>query len=166
MASSAATENLGLRQQTIDIMDNSFLSQFNSSFHHALMSTTVFVPYSSKEFKDLDIVEFSVLRQFGMLQYVLMLQQYCEHSDEDEFHGNRIMDKQLTSYKPSLFLPKTVDVAKNLNKELISGKDYEEVLYYREVVPYGPTYHIMTLIAELGRFQVHDEPSYSRDKSA
>ncbi|KAL3683564.1 hypothetical protein R1sor_001586 [Riccia sorocarpa] len=81
MASSAATETLGLRQRTNNIMDSSFLSKFNSPVHRALMSTTAPVPYSFKEFKDLDIVEFSTLRQFGMLQYISMLQRHSVTAD-------------------------------------------------------------------------------------
>ncbi|KAL3681171.1 hypothetical protein R1sor_024127 [Riccia sorocarpa] len=157
MASSAATETLGLRQRTINIMDSSFLSKFSSPVHRALMSTTAFVPYSFKEFKDLDIVEFSALRQLlvtgidGRSNVIgwdeIMTAFGGEHSDEDEFRGNKIMHRQLAPYKPSEFLPEIVE--KNLNKELVSGKDYEEVLYYREAAPYGPTYYIMTLIAEV-----------------
>ncbi|KAL3681244.1 hypothetical protein R1sor_024200 [Riccia sorocarpa] len=70
-----------------------------------------------------------------------------DHSDDDEFRGNKIMYKQILPYRPSDFLPETIE--KNLNKELVSGKDYEEVLYYREAAPYRPTYYLMTLIAEV-----------------
>ncbi|KAL3677019.1 hypothetical protein R1sor_026967 [Riccia sorocarpa] len=70
-----------------------------------------------------------------------------DHSEEDEFHGAKIMHRQLLPYRPAHFLPESVE--KNVNKELVSGKDYEEVLYYREAAPYGPTYYMMTLIAEV-----------------
>ncbi|KAL3679609.1 hypothetical protein R1sor_022565 [Riccia sorocarpa] len=65
---------------------------------------------------------------------------------EDEFRGVKIMHRQLAPYKPSEFLPENVE--KNLNKELVSGKDYEEVLY-REAAPYEPPYYLMTLLAEV-----------------
>ncbi|KAL3680491.1 hypothetical protein R1sor_023447 [Riccia sorocarpa] len=70
-----------------------------------------------------------------------------DHSEEDEFRGAKIMHKQLLPYRPSDYLPEQVE--KNLNKGLVSGKDYEEVLYYREAAPYGPTYYLMTVIAEV-----------------
>ncbi|KAL3695396.1 hypothetical protein R1sor_009472 [Riccia sorocarpa] len=189
-SSTVATEGLGLRQRTLDLMDPSFLAQYSSPCHRAMMSICQFVPYGFKEFKDLDEVEFSTLRQFGMLPYVSSLQRHCvpadifywgvfntdvsderllvtgtdgrtnvigwaeimtafggDHSEEDEFRGVKIMHRQLAPYKPAEFLPESVE--KNLNKELVSGKDYEEVLYYREAAPYGPTYYLMTLIAEV-----------------
>ncbi|KAL3681623.1 hypothetical protein R1sor_024579 [Riccia sorocarpa] len=151
----------------------------------ALTAMCAFVPYSFKELKDVDVVDFSAMRQFEILQYIASLQRHCvpsdvfflgifntdasderllitgadgrsnvirwsevmtafggEHSDEDEFRGTKIMHRQLLPYKPSAFLPETVE--KNLNKGLVSGKDYED----REAAPYGPTYYLMTLIAE------------------
>ncbi|KAL3695500.1 hypothetical protein R1sor_009576 [Riccia sorocarpa] len=189
-SSTVATEGLGLRQRTLDLMDPSFLAQYSSPCHRAMMSICQFVPYEFKEFKDLDEVEFSALRQFGMLPYVSSLQRHCvpadifywgvfntdvsderllitgtdgrtniigwaeimtafggDHLEEDEFRGVKIMHRQLAPYKPAEFLSESVE--KNLNKELVSGKDYEEVLYYREAAPYGPTYYLMTLIAEV-----------------
>ncbi|KAL3678664.1 hypothetical protein R1sor_021620 [Riccia sorocarpa] len=190
MASSTAIEQSPLRQRTVELMDSSFLSQFKDPYHRAVQSIVSFIPYSFKELKDVDLVEFSALRQFGMLKYVASLQRHCvpsdvffwgmfntdasderllvtgtdgrsnmigwseimmafggDHSNEDEFRGNKIMHKQLLPYRPSDFLPETIE--KNLNKELVSGKEYEEVFYYREAAPYGPTYYLMTLIAEV-----------------
>ncbi|KAL3684495.1 hypothetical protein R1sor_002517 [Riccia sorocarpa] len=34
-------------------------------------------------------------------------------------------------------------------KKLVNGQRYEECLYYREAAPYGPTYYLMTIVAEL-----------------
>ncbi|KAL3679399.1 hypothetical protein R1sor_022355 [Riccia sorocarpa] len=190
MASSIVNEHPGRRQRTMDIMGPEFMAQYTSPFHRALKAITSFVPYSYKELKDVDLVEYSVMRQFGMIQYVTSLQRHCipadlffwgifntdasderllvtgtdgrpnvigwgeimtafggEHSEEDEFRGAKIMHRQLLPYRPADFLPETIK--KNVNKELVSEKDYEEVLYYREAAPYGPTYYMMTLIAEV-----------------
>ncbi|KAL3693736.1 hypothetical protein R1sor_007387 [Riccia sorocarpa] len=190
MGSSQPQDCPGLRQRTMELMEKSFMSKYDSGFHRALTAMCAFVPYSFKELKDVNVVDFSAMRQFGILQYIASLQRHCvpsdvfffgifntdasderllitgadgrsnvigwsevttafggEHSDEDEFRGTKIMHRQLLPYKPSAFLPETVE--KNLNKGLVSGKDYEEVLYYREAAPYGPTYYLMTLIAEV-----------------
>ncbi|KAL3693161.1 hypothetical protein R1sor_006812 [Riccia sorocarpa] len=76
-SSNVTTEHLGLRQRTMDLMDPKFLAHYSSPCHQALMSICQFVPYEFKEFKDLDEVEFSALRQFGMLPYVSSLQHHC-----------------------------------------------------------------------------------------
>ncbi|KAL3687970.1 hypothetical protein R1sor_014279 [Riccia sorocarpa] len=173
----------------MELVEKSFMSKYDSGFHRALIAMCAFVPYSFKELTNIDVVDFSAMRQFGILQYIASLQRHCvpsdfffrifntdasderlqitradcrsnvigwsevmnvsggEHSDEDEFRGTKIMHMQLLPYKPSAFLPETVK--KNLNKVLVSEKDYEEVLYYREAAPYGPTYYLMTLIAEV-----------------
>ncbi|KAL3691861.1 hypothetical protein R1sor_005512 [Riccia sorocarpa] len=71
----------------------------------------------------------------------------AKHSEDDEFKASKIMHKQLLPYNPDDFLH--VVVEKNANKELVSRKDYEEVQYYREATPYGPTYYLMSIIVEL-----------------
>ncbi|KAL3700813.1 hypothetical protein R1sor_018835 [Riccia sorocarpa] len=69
-----------------------------------------------------------------------------DHSGKDEFGGTMITRSELLPYKPADFLPETV---LDVSEELGSGKDSEEIIYYREAAPYGPTYYLMTLIAEV-----------------
>ncbi|KAL3694237.1 hypothetical protein R1sor_007888 [Riccia sorocarpa] len=57
------------------------------------------------------------------------------------------MHKQLLPYRPCDFLPETVE--RNPNRELVNGGDYEEVHFYKEAAPYGPTFYLMSVIAEL-----------------
>ncbi|KAL2609281.1 hypothetical protein R1flu_027854 [Riccia fluitans] len=53
----------------------------------------------------------------------------------------------LDKYNPRSYLPASVET--NPNKKLVSGQRYEEILYYKDVAPYGPTYHLITTVAEL-----------------
>ncbi|KAL3685215.1 hypothetical protein R1sor_003237 [Riccia sorocarpa] len=140
-----------------------------------------FVPYTYKDIKDVDLMEYSALRHFGMLPYITLMERHCvpsdvfywgifntnatderllitgpdgrsnvigwkevmtafggDHSAKDEFGGTKITRSQLLPYKPADFLPETV---LDVSEELGSGKDSEEVIYYREAVLYGPTYY-------------------------
>ncbi|KAL3685964.1 hypothetical protein R1sor_003986 [Riccia sorocarpa] len=122
------------------------------------------------------------MRQFGILQYIASLQRHCVPSDvfflgifNTDASDKRLLitgadgRSNLLPYKPSAFMPETIE--KNLNKGLVSGKDYEEVLYYREAAPYGPTYYLMTLIAEVfwshsPRGQLETQVSGTQSKTA
>ncbi|KAL2632186.1 hypothetical protein R1flu_016872 [Riccia fluitans] len=53
----------------------------------------------------------------------------------------------LDTYDPKPYLPASVKT--NPNKKLVNGQPYEEILYYKDAAPYGPTYHLMTTVAEL-----------------
>ncbi|KAL3681243.1 hypothetical protein R1sor_024199 [Riccia sorocarpa] len=55
--------------------------KFKDPYHRAVQSIVSFIPYSFKELKDIDLVEFSALRHFGMLKYVASLQRHCAPSD-------------------------------------------------------------------------------------
>ncbi|KAL2634436.1 hypothetical protein R1flu_005915 [Riccia fluitans] len=57
------------------------------------------------------------------------------------------MHSTLDKYNPRSYLPASVET--NLNKKLVNGQRYEEILYYKDAAPYGPTYHLMTTVAEL-----------------
>ncbi|KAL2609575.1 hypothetical protein R1flu_028148 [Riccia fluitans] len=57
------------------------------------------------------------------------------------------MHTTLDKYNPRAYLPTLVK--HNPNKKLVSGHPYEEVLYYKDTSPYGPTYCLMTTVAEL-----------------
>ncbi|KAL3688139.1 hypothetical protein R1sor_014448 [Riccia sorocarpa] len=71
----------------------------------------------------------------------------ADHSEAEEFRAVKMMQKQLRAYRPAEYLPETVET--NTNKVLASGQPYEEVLFYREAAPYGPTYYLMSIICEL-----------------
>ncbi|KAL3686444.1 hypothetical protein R1sor_009018 [Riccia sorocarpa] len=190
MVSTSPCEHPGNRLRTMELLDASILSQYSSTFHLSLKSITAFVPYTYKDMKDVDLMEYSALRHFGMLPYITSMGRHCVpsdvfywgifntdasdgrllitgadgrsnvigwrevmtafgggHSVKDEFWGTEITRSQLLPYKPADFLPETVE--SDVNEGLGSGKDSEEVIYYREAAPYGPTYYLMTLIAEV-----------------
>ncbi|KAL3696602.1 hypothetical protein R1sor_010678 [Riccia sorocarpa] len=71
----------------------------------------------------------------------------AEHTEDEEFRSVKIMHKLLLPYPPCDFLPETVE--RNPNRELVNGGDYEEVHFYKEAAPYGPTFYLMSVIAEL-----------------
>ncbi|KAL2643919.1 hypothetical protein R1flu_011506 [Riccia fluitans] len=58
-----------------------------------------------------------------------------------------MMHMTLDKYNPRSYLPASVET--NLNKKLVCGQRYEEILYYKDATLYGPTYHLMTIVAEL-----------------
>ncbi|KAL3696830.1 hypothetical protein R1sor_010906 [Riccia sorocarpa] len=70
----------------------------------------------------------------------------AQHDERDEFRPMKIAHKQFAALRPGDFLPETVD--SNVNKKLVSDQPYEEINYYKEAVPYGPTYYLMSVIAE------------------
>ncbi|KAL3688426.1 hypothetical protein R1sor_014735 [Riccia sorocarpa] len=133
MMSTSPCEHPGNRLRTMELLDASIMSQYSSPFHLSLKSITDFVPYTYKDIKDVDLIEYSALRHFGMLPYITSMGRHCV--------------PQLLPYKPTDFLPETVEY--DVSEELGSGKDSQEVIYYREAAPYGPTYYLMMLIAEV-----------------
>ncbi|KAL3688428.1 hypothetical protein R1sor_014737 [Riccia sorocarpa] len=189
MATGQVGEVVGRHLPTINIMDDTLLQDFTLPEHKSAMDRIVFLLYTFKELKEVELVEFSAMCAFGITPYLTILQRHlvprdlfywdlfscdasderliitglngsatvvgwqelerafgAKHSDDDEFRATKIMQKQLLPYNPNDFLP--VFMEKNANKELVSGKDYEENAYYREAAPYGPTYYLLTVIAE------------------
>ncbi|KAL3695627.1 hypothetical protein R1sor_009703 [Riccia sorocarpa] len=71
----------------------------------------------------------------------------ANHEARDEFRPMKIAHKQFAALAPGDYLPETVET--NANKKLVSGQPYEEINYYKEAAPYGPTYYLMTVICEL-----------------
>ncbi|KAL3687755.1 hypothetical protein R1sor_014064 [Riccia sorocarpa] len=71
----------------------------------------------------------------------------AHHDPQEEFRSNKMMQSKLRDLQPELFLPQAVE--SNPNKKLVNWQRYEECLYYREAAPYGPTYYLMTIIAEI-----------------
>ncbi|KAL3695338.1 hypothetical protein R1sor_009414 [Riccia sorocarpa] len=70
-----------------------------------------------------------------------------QHDPKEEFRSTKVMQSKLRDLHPDLFLPHAVE--SNPNKKLVNGQRYEECLYYKEAAPYGPTYYLMTIVAEL-----------------
>ncbi|KAL3676967.1 hypothetical protein R1sor_026915 [Riccia sorocarpa] len=70
-----------------------------------------------------------------------------QHDPKEEFRSTKVMQSKLRDLHPDLFLPQAVE--SNPNKKLVNEQRYEECLYYREAAPYGPTYYLMTIVAEL-----------------
>ncbi|KAL3690625.1 hypothetical protein R1sor_016934 [Riccia sorocarpa] len=190
MATAQVGEVVGRHLPTINIMDDTLLQDFTLPEHKSAMDRIVFLPYTFKELKEVELVEYSAMCAFGITPYITVLQRHlvprdlfywglfscdasderliiiglngsatvvgwqelerafgAKHSEDDEFRAKKIMQKQLLPYNLSDFLP--VFIEKNSNKELVSGKEYEENTYYSEAAPYGPTYYLLTVIAEL-----------------
>ncbi|KAL2632483.1 hypothetical protein R1flu_003962 [Riccia fluitans] len=57
------------------------------------------------------------------------------------------MHMTLDKYNPRSYLPASVET--NPNKKLVNGQRYKEILYYKDTTPYGPPYHLMTIMAKL-----------------
>ncbi|KAL2620840.1 hypothetical protein R1flu_001045 [Riccia fluitans] len=57
-----------------------------------------------------------------------------------------MMHMTLDKYDPRSYLPASVKT--NPNKKLVKRQPYEEIVYYKDAAPYGPTYHFMTIVAE------------------
>ncbi|KAL2622273.1 hypothetical protein R1flu_002478 [Riccia fluitans] len=71
----------------------------------------------------------------------------AKHNNSEDFQSIKVMHTTLNKYNPRAYLLASVE--HNPNKKLVSGQPYEEVLYYKDVAPYGPTYCLMTIVAEL-----------------
>ncbi|KAL3702080.1 hypothetical protein R1sor_020102 [Riccia sorocarpa] len=71
----------------------------------------------------------------------------ANHEESEEFRAIKINNKNFSQYRPSEFLMETVDT--NAQRKLVNGQPYEEISYYKEAAPYGPTFYLMSLIAEL-----------------
>ncbi|KAL3680803.1 hypothetical protein R1sor_023759 [Riccia sorocarpa] len=69
------------------------------------------------------------------------------HADSEEFRAMKINNKNFSQYQPGQNLLETVET--NAQRKLVNGQPYEEISYYKEAAPYGPTYTLMNVIAEL-----------------
>ncbi|KAL2642697.1 hypothetical protein R1flu_010284 [Riccia fluitans] len=70
-----------------------------------------------------------------------------KHNEKEDFQSIKVMHTTLDKYNPRSYFPTSVET--NPNKKLVSGQRYEEILYYKDAAPYGLTYHLMTIVAEL-----------------
>ncbi|KAL2644623.1 hypothetical protein R1flu_012210 [Riccia fluitans] len=71
----------------------------------------------------------------------------AKHNDKEDFRSIKVMHMTLDKYNLRAYLPASIE--HNLNKKLVSRQPYEEVVYYKDAAPYGPTYHLMTTVAKL-----------------
>ncbi|KAL2649369.1 hypothetical protein R1flu_017497 [Riccia fluitans] len=71
----------------------------------------------------------------------------AKHNEKEDFPSIKVIHTTFDRYNPRSYLPASVET--NPNKKHVSGQQYEEILYYKDVAPYGPTYHLMTTMAEL-----------------
>ncbi|KAL3687719.1 hypothetical protein R1sor_014028 [Riccia sorocarpa] len=134
----------GKRLPCVKLMEASILQEFNLQHHRYLRKMVQFIPFSFKELADLDLLEYSALSRLNLLNYVAF---GALHDQRDEFRAIKIAHKQFTGYKPGDYLPETMET--NVNKKLVSGQPYEEINYNKEAAPYGSTYYLMSVIAEL-----------------
>ncbi|KAL2608558.1 hypothetical protein R1flu_027131 [Riccia fluitans] len=70
-----------------------------------------------------------------------------KQNEKEDFRSIKVMHTTLDKYDPRSYLPALIET--NPNKKLVSGQPYKEILYYKDAAPYGPTYHLMTRVAEL-----------------
>ncbi|KAL2630937.1 hypothetical protein R1flu_015623 [Riccia fluitans] len=70
----------------------------------------------------------------------------AKHNDSEDFRSIKVMHTTLDKYNPRAYHPASIE--HNPNKKLVSGQPYEEVLYYKDTAPYGPTYYLMTTVTE------------------
>ncbi|KAL3701616.1 hypothetical protein R1sor_019638 [Riccia sorocarpa] len=128
-------EESGKRLHTVKLMEPKFLLDYCNESSADIIRGSQFIPYSFKELNEVDLVEFSALQALKMIKYVTAVQRHCIPVDvffwtifnTDNAHA----------------------VESNPNKKLVNGQRYEECLYYREAASYGPTYYLMTIVAEL-----------------
>ncbi|KAL3683574.1 hypothetical protein R1sor_001596 [Riccia sorocarpa] len=71
----------------------------------------------------------------------------ANHEDVEEFRAIKSNNKNFSEYMPSEYVLETVET--NVARKLVNGRPYEEISYYKEAAPYGPTYFLMSVIAEL-----------------
>ncbi|KAL3689917.1 hypothetical protein R1sor_016226 [Riccia sorocarpa] len=71
----------------------------------------------------------------------------ASHSETEEFRAIKINNKNFSQYRAGDFLMETVET--NAQRKLVNGQPYEEISYYKDAAPYGPTYFLMNVIAEL-----------------
>ncbi|KAL2629011.1 hypothetical protein R1flu_013697 [Riccia fluitans] len=135
-----ADEATGQRLPTIRLMDEELYNVSTMEHIQKFRSRIQFVPYSFKEMKNLDLVKILAMYCLNMLKYVTSLQRHCVPEDiflwglqNTDVEGDRLLVKDVRA-----------SVEHNLNKKLVSGQPYEEVLYYKDAAPYGPTYCLMT----------------------
>ncbi|KAL3689553.1 hypothetical protein R1sor_015862 [Riccia sorocarpa] len=71
----------------------------------------------------------------------------ASHSETEEFRAIKINNKNFSQYRADDFLMETVET--NAQRKLVNGQPYEEISYFKDAAPYGPTYFLMNVIAEL-----------------
>ncbi|KAL3687910.1 hypothetical protein R1sor_014219 [Riccia sorocarpa] len=141
-------EESGKRLRTVKLMEPEFLLDYCNESSADIIRGSQLIPYSFKELNKVDLVEFSALQALKMIKYVTAVQRHCIPVDvffwtifNTDAEGDRLVIKGANGNAHA--------VESNPNKKLVNGQRYEECLYYREAAPYGPTYYLMTIVAEL-----------------
>ncbi|KAL3690437.1 hypothetical protein R1sor_016746 [Riccia sorocarpa] len=98
-------------------MDDTLLKDFTLPEHKSVMDRIVFLPYTFKELKEVELVEFSgdVRFRYHAIHHrlngsatVVGCQELerafgAKHSEDDEFKATKIMQKQLLRITPTIF---------------------------------------------------------------
>ncbi|KAL2642627.1 hypothetical protein R1flu_010214 [Riccia fluitans] len=144
-------EAAGRRLPTIRLMDEELYNVSTTEQIRKFRSRIQFVPYSFKEMNDLDLVKILAMYCLNMLKYIASLQRHCVPEDiflwglqNTDAEGDRLLVKDTRGGTNVI-----ASVEPNPNKKLVSGQPYEEVMYYKDAAPYGPTYCLMTIVTEL-----------------
>ncbi|KAL3675771.1 hypothetical protein R1sor_025719 [Riccia sorocarpa] len=74
MATGQVGEVVGRHLPTINIMDDTLLKDFTLPEHKSAMDRIVFLPYTFKELKEVELVEFFAICAFGITSYITVLQ--------------------------------------------------------------------------------------------
>ncbi|KAL3678932.1 hypothetical protein R1sor_021888 [Riccia sorocarpa] len=153
------TPFVGKRLPSIRLMEADLSDNYASAGTDFLKKTAQFVPYTFKDLADVDLVEFSAMTSMNMLKYgtsgstcvvgwhEVSVAFGASHGEAEEFRAIKINNKAFSQYKPQEFLPETMET--NAQRKLVNGQPYEEISYYKDAASYGPTYYLMSIIAEL-----------------
>ncbi|KAL3693312.1 hypothetical protein R1sor_006963 [Riccia sorocarpa] len=145
-------EESGKRLNTVKLMEPEFLLDYCNESSADIIQGSQFIPYSFKELNEVDLVIGWSFKGANGNAHVIGWPEIAvafgsQHDPKEEFRNTKVMQSKLRDLHPDLFLPQAVE--SNPNKKLVNGQRYEECLYYREAAPYGPTYYLMTIVAEL-----------------
>ncbi|KAL3700860.1 hypothetical protein R1sor_018882 [Riccia sorocarpa] len=155
LGTSSGSTFVGKRLPCIRLMEPEFSRQYASAGHGFLRKIANFVPYSFKELAEIDLVEISALNSMNMGcagstcavgWHEVSVAFGASHSESEEFRAIKFNNKNMAPYRAGEYLPETVET--NAQRKLVNGNPYEEISYYKDAAPYGPTYFLMTVIAE------------------
>ncbi|KAL3690435.1 hypothetical protein R1sor_016744 [Riccia sorocarpa] len=85
----------------------------------------------------------------------------ANHTDAEEFRAIKINNKNFSQYRAGEYLAETVET--NAQRKLVNGQPYEEISYYKEAAPYGPTYFLMNVISGIILVQRKKHPLHYSD---
>ncbi|KAL3686417.1 hypothetical protein R1sor_008991 [Riccia sorocarpa] len=151
-------DEVGKRLLTMKLMGPEFSQDYNTSSTADIIKFSQFIPYSFKELNQVDIVKFSALQSLKMIKYVTALQRHCLPTDvffgtifNTDAEGDRLVIKGANGITNVIGWPETA-VAFGAHHDSKEEFRSNKVMHSKpdlEAAPYGPTYYLMTIVAEL-----------------